>query len=212
MLHGYAGDIVSNADLSTAKRPFVARLFQSPAIKSWEEEQGATLRKALAAAVEAMREGRAIVLDLLVDLEAEMLEPIVDAAKVLHWRSRPSKDFGARVRRTLGFYSGESTLAAAIEIQSAQQLESLLRGDVIWNCEFTIYPLPEKPLAELPDPHFDVAGFAVHVGWSVMQDSGSETWMVTGLGDEGVDAVCATLSKSFEQAGLSCSTAAAPTF
>ncbi len=212
MLHGYAGGIVSTAHLPTAKRPFVARLFSSPIIKSWEEDKGAKLRKALAATVEAMREGRPLVLDLLVDLEAEMLEPIIDAAKVLHWRSRPSKEFGARVRRTLGFYSGESTLAAAIEIQSAEQLESLLRGDVIWDCEFTIYPLPEKSLAELPDPHFDVGGFAGHVGWSVMQDSGSETWMVTGLGDAGVDAVCATLTKTFEQAGLTSSTDVAPRF
>lgn len=202
---------VSNAD--SAKRPFVARLFQSPAIKSWKEEEGAPLRKALSSAVEAMREqGRPLVLDLLVDMEAEMLEPIVDAAKVLHWRSRPSKEFGARVRRALGFYSGESTLAAAVQIENAEQLESLLRGDVLWDCEFTIYPLPDKKLSELPDPHFDVAGFAVNVGWSLMQDSGTDTWMVTGLGDAGVDMVCATLTQTFAQQKLTSSTADAPRF
>ena len=209
MLHDYAL-AVSNAD--PAKRPFVARLFQSPAIKSWKEQDGAPLRKALSSAVEAMREGRPMVLDLLVDMEAEMLEPIVDAATVLHWRSRPSKEFGARVRRMLGFYSGESTLAAAVLIENAAQLESLLRGDVLWDCEFTIYPQPEKKLSELPDPHFVVAGFAVHVGWSLMQDSGTDTWMATGLGDAGVDMVCGTLTQTFTQQGLTCSTAPAPRF
>lgn len=207
--HPYAAR-VSNAD--SAKRPFVARLFQSPAIKAWKEPEGASLRKALSLALEAMREGRPLVLDLLVDMEAEMLEPIVAAAKVLHWRSRPSKEFGARVRRLLGFYSGESTLAVALVLENAEQLETILRGDVMWDCEFTIYPQPEKELSSLPDPHFDITGFAVNVGWSLNQDAGSEAWLVTGLGAEGVDTVCATLSRTFAAQSLECSTAEAPKF
>lgn len=202
--------IVSNAD--SVKQPFVARIFESPAIKSWKEDEAARLRKALSSAIEAMRDGQPMVLDLLVDLEAEMLEPIVDAAKVLHWRSRPSKEFGARVRRLLGFYSGESTLAAAVLIESPEQLESLLRGDVLWDCEFTIYPQPAAELSQLPDPHFDVAGFAVNVAWSLMQDSGTDTWLVTGLGTAGVDMVCGTLMRTFAEQRLTSSTAEAPTF
>ncbi len=201
---------VSNADHT--KRPFLSRLFQSPAIKSWKEEQAAPLRKALASAVEALRDGKPVILDLLVDMEAEMLEPVVDAAKVLHWRSRPSKEFGARVRRLMGFYSGESTLAAAIVIDNAEHLESLLRADVLWDCELTIYPQPEKSLADLPDPHFDVGGFAGNVRWSLMQDSGTDTWMVTGQSSHDVESVCAKLSSAFTANGLTSSTADAPKF
>jgi hypothetical protein len=201
---------VSNAD--PVKRPFVTRLFQSTAIKSWDEARADPVRHALSSAVEAMREGHPVVVDFLVDIEAELLEPIISAAKVLHWRSRPSKEFGARVRRALGFYSGESTLAAAVVIDNAAHLESILRGEILWDCEFTIYPQPTEPISGLPDPHFDISGFATHVGWSLNQDSGSDSWLVTGLGAAGVDMVCATLSRTFSAQGLVCSTAAGPVF
>lgn len=192
--------------------PFLAQLFHSTAIKSWVERDAPALRAALVSAIAHVSDGAPVIIDLLVDLEAVMLEPIVEAANVVHWRSRPSRSFGARARRLLGFYSGESTLGAAVQLAGPAQLSTLLVGDVLWNCEFTVYPPPDRAVSELPDPHFHVPGFARHVAWSLMQDAGSEAWMVTALDQSTLSRVCAALTQAFTSAGLPCALADGPKF
>lgn len=197
---------------SPGRRGFVTRVFESPAIKSWKDSEAPRLRAALIQALDAIREGRPLVIDLLVDMEAAALEPRLETSNVLLWRSRPSTGFGARVRRTLGFYSGESTLAAAVQVETGAELDALLPDTALWDAEFTIFPPPQKALTELPDPHFEVPGFAAAVRWSVSQDAASEGWMVTALGTEGLDMVCGTLTKTFSLQGLGSSLQETPEF
>ncbi len=183
-------------------RDFVARLFASPALKSWQAAEEPALRRALVAALDAVRAGGPLVLDLLVEFEAEDLEPRLAKAKVLHWRSRRSQQLGARVRRGLGIYSGESTLGVAVEVANGAELEALLVGTTLWDAELSIYPPPARPLMHLPDPHSDIPAFAAATAWSLHQDTGTESWLVTARGVEALDAVCSTLKRAFEQQGL----------
>lgn len=191
-------------------RPFVARLFESPAIKSWNDAEAPKLRRAFIAALDAIRDGKPLVLDVLVELEAVVLEPKLEASSVLLWRSRPSASFGARVRRSLGFYSGESRLAAAVRVDSGAALDALLPDTALWDAEFTIYPQPELRLTDLPDPHFEVPGFASRVAWTLNQDATHDSWLVTAQGEQSLDMVCATLKRAFEKEQLTSTTAAAP--
>lgn len=190
--------------------PFKARLFESPAIKSWNESQAPALRAAFAASIETLRAGGSLALDLLVELEAVVLEPRVEAAHVLHWRSRPSNSIGARVRRTLGFYSGESRLAAAVELKDGAALAHFLPGTALWDAEFTLYPVPKTAIGELPDPHFQVAGFAAQVRWSVNQDAGNDSWLLTAQDEQTLTQLSSTLTQAFASAGLASSLADAP--
>lgn len=190
---------------------FVARQFESPALKSWKEADAQALRQALGAAIDLLRGDRPVIIDLLIDIEAVALEPHLAAANVVHWRSRPSMGFGARARRLLGFYSGESTLAAAVQAETGAQAVDLMPRETLWDCEFTIYPPPDRPVGELPDPHFHVPGFCGHVRWAVMQDS-SDSWLLTAVDEATLAKVCQVLTASFEAAGLTTSLAPGPVF
>lgn len=193
-----------------APASFLTRLFESPLIKSWKPQDSAGLRRALTTALDGIAQGSPLILDLLVDIESVMLEPVVEAANVIHWRSRPSKGFGARARRLLGFYSGESTLAAAVQVTRGAEVDALLVGDTLWDCEFTIYPPPDRPLSELPDPHFDVPGFSGHVPWAIMQDSASDSWMVTARDEADLRRVSEALLAAFTALGLPATLATGP--
>jgi len=189
---------------------FVARLFESPAIKSWRAADEPLLRKALVAALDEVRGGGPLVLDLLVDFEAEDIEPRLEAAKPLLWRAHRKKDLGARLRRTLGFYSGESNVAAAVQVASGAEVSSLLVGSVLWDSEFSLYPPPQTPLGELPDPHFEIPGFAIAAEWTLNQDTGSESWLVTARDEATLRNVCGWLKRTFEAQGLPSAFADAP--
>jgi len=193
-----------------ARHAFAARLFASPAIKSWKTGDEPALRKALAAALDEVRGGGPLVLDLLVDFEAEDIEPRLEAAKPVLWRAHRSKDLGARMRRTLGFYSGESNVAAAVEVRDAAAVNALLVGSVLWDSEFSLYPPPAKPLAELPDPHYEIPGFAIAAEWTLNQDTGTESWLVTARDAATLERVCTALKNAFDAHALPNSFADAP--
>ncbi|MFZ5446360.1 MAG: hypothetical protein ACOZQL_40610 [Myxococcota bacterium] len=160
--------------------------------------------------LDALRGGGPFVVDVLVDFEAEDLAPRLERSQVLYWRHRPSDSFGARVRRAFGFYSGESSLGAAVRVTSGEEADRLLFGTTLWDAEFSFFPVPATPLDQLPDPHFEIPGFAAAVGWTLNQDLGSETWLVTAQRADALDEVCATLSRAFEREGLACHTELAP--
>jgi len=201
---------MSNDEPKRRPRAFFARLFESDAIKAWKDAEGKALRQALTMGLDAIAEGKPLVLDLLVDIEAIVLEPKVEASTVLHWRSRPSTNLSARVMRSLGFYSGESTLAAAVQVANGAELMALLPNTALWDAEFSIYPVPDRPVAQLPDPHFEVPRFAAAVGWTLMQDAASESWLITARGEPTLDMVCATLTRAFAKASLQATTRPAP--
>jgi hypothetical protein len=185
---------------------FVARQLESAALKSRKASDAVALRKALVTAADALRDGKPLIIDLLVDLEAVALEPQLAAANVVHWRKRPSKGLGARAQRLLGFYSSESTLCAAVQVETGAQAVALMPEDSLWDCEFTLYPASDITVSELPDPHFDVPNFCGHVQWSIMQDS-SDTWMITAVDVPTIARVCGELNGAFVAAGLACTIA-----
>jgi hypothetical protein len=191
-------------------RPFVARLFESTAIKSWNDAEAPKLRRAMVTALDDLRDGKPLVLDVLVDLEAVVLEPKLERSTVLLWRSRPSTSLGARVRRSLGFYSGESRLAAAVLLENGAALDAFLPDTALWDAEFTIYPQPDFDLGELPDPHFEVPGFASRIAWTLSQDASHEPWLVTAQTEQSLELVFETLKRAFVQQQLTSTTSAAP--
>jgi hypothetical protein len=191
-------------------QPFAARLFESRYIKSWVQADAPALRAALSRAVDTLANGSSLVFDVLVDVQAPAVEPRLAGAEVALWRSRPSNSFGARVRRTMGFYSGESRLAAAVVVGSGEMVSALLPDTALWDSEFALYPRPSQPLGQLPDPHFELSGFASHAQWSVSQDATHESWLVTGSTQAEVERVCAVLVQAFGALGLNSTTALAP--
>jgi hypothetical protein len=192
------------------KLMFKAALFESPSLKSWNEGVAPNLRRALVGALDGIQAGKPIILDLLVELEAAVLEPKVEASSVVLWRARPSQSMGARIRRKLGFYSGESSLAAAIELRTSDQVNDFLVDTALWDAEFCLYSPTTRPLTELPDPHYDVANFAGHTRWSLNQDAGNESWLLTSVDDATLEMVTTNLRRAFSAEGLDSHLRAAP--
>jgi hypothetical protein len=190
------------ASPSAPAHPFVARLFESPAIKSFRDAEALVMKRALAFALDAVSDGSPLVLDLLVELEAEHMEARLAGAEVLHWRSRPSTSVGARMRRTMGFYSGESTLCAAVRVPTGDALVGLLVGNTLWEGELSIYPPPTAELRTLPDPHFEIAGFAACAAWTINQDAGTDSWLLTGLTEQSLERLSTALARAFQGQGL----------